>query len=575
MLSRYVLPVTKVQLKLLPEVKSSRQSLPKQVALPDSYNSFFSFPLSKTGYSGVVTYTRTDTVIPLKAEEGLTGLIQPRPAFSEKERISRSGSYPPDLNDPDSEEVNYKDLDGEGRAVVVDFGLFVLINVYCPNEGSGSKERENFKMNYHRLLEARVHGLIQEGRQVIVVGDLNACAAVEDHCEGRLMVARGLTEGLQGEEGFWGRDHRRWIRDWLIKDDGTGSLMDIVRRLWPDRKGMYTCAYISALLFHFVKCLTGWNTKISARETNYGTRIDFILITPGLVPWIKEADIQPDVKGSDHCPVFVHLRDEITNPDGSFTKLRDVLGVWSGDGLANPPEPPRLAAKHWDEYKQQLLSTFFAKKLDCAPSQQQISEVRSFSNIHGIQCQTESSHQTSPIVEEETQITGATKRRIIVTNSPKLTKKVKVSSPNQGSSEPKRKTVAGQSTIASFFSQSQPQIASNPASKSKLAFDGPSTPLTTRKRRCSPQSSIAPHSPPTQGVDEEPDYHPSFFLSESEPQLSSPSTLRDKDNDIQAWRSFLAPTQIPKCTTHREPAKEFTVNKAGPNKGKKFFICSR
>src|SRR5258708_31109929 len=109
---------------------------------------------------------------------------------------------------------------------------------------------------------------------------------------------------------------------------------------------MYTCAYILALLFHFVKCLTGWNTKISARETNYGTRIDFILITPGLVPWIKEADIQPHIKGSDHCPIFVHLRDEITNPDGSSTKLRDVLGVWSGGGHANPPEPPRLAAKH-------------------------------------------------------------------------------------------------------------------------------------------------------------------------------------------------------------------------------------
>ena len=230
---------------MLSEVKSSRLSLPKQVALPDSYNSFFSFPLSKTGYSGVVTYTRTDTVVSLKAEEGLTGLIQPRPRLSEEERISRPGLYPPDVADADEEEVNYKDLDSEGRAVVVDFGLFVLINVYCPNDGGGSKERETFKMNYHRTLEARVHGLLQEGREVIVVGDLNACAAVEDHCEGSLMVARGLAEGLQGEEGFWGKEYRRWIRDWLIKDDGTGSLVDIVRKLWPDRKGMYTCACIS------------------------------------------------------------------------------------------------------------------------------------------------------------------------------------------------------------------------------------------------------------------------------------------------------------------------------------------
>ena len=570
-------PFTRVgSTEFLPEVKSSRPSLPKQIALPSSYNSFFSFPLNKTGYSGVATYTRTDTVIPLKAEEGLTGLIQPRPAFSEKERISRSGSYPHDVDDPDAEKVNYKDLDGEGRAVVTDFGLFVLINVYCPNDGCGSTERENFKMNYHRLLEARVHGLIQEGRQVIVVGDLNACAAVDDHCEGQLMVARGLREGLQGEEGFWGKEYRRWIRDWLIKDDGTGCLIDIVRKFWPGRKGMYTCAYILVLVYRYVEFLTGWNTKISARATNYGTRIDFILITPGLIPWIKEADIQPDIKGSDHCPIFVHLRDEITNPDGSSTKLRDVLGVWSEGGLANPPEPPRLAAQHWDEHKQRLLSTFFAKKSDCAPSQQQISGVQSFSNIHGIECQLENGHQTPPIVEEEPQITGATKRKIIVANSPKSTKKLKVSSPNQGSSKPKRKPVAGQLTIASYFSQSQPEIASNSAPKSRLAFDGSSSILSpTRKRHSSPQPNIASHSLPTQGVDQEPDHLSSFFLSASEPQLSSPSTLRDKDKGIQAWRSFLALTEIPKCTTHGEPAKEFTVNKAGPNKGKKFFICSR
>jgi AP endonuclease-2 len=37
----------------------------------------------------------------------------------------------------------------------------------------------------------------------------------------------------------------------------------------------------------------------------------------------------------------------------------------------------------------------------------------------------------------------------------------------------------------------------------------------------------------------------------------------------------MAPVQPPKCTVHGEPAKEYTVNKPGPNKGKTFFICSR
>jgi AP endonuclease-2 len=56
-----------------------------------------------------------------------------------------------------------------------------------------------------------------------------------------------LAEGLQGEEGFWGLDYRRWIRDWLVHDDGRkgGSMVDIVRKFWPDRKGMYTCGLTS------------------------------------------------------------------------------------------------------------------------------------------------------------------------------------------------------------------------------------------------------------------------------------------------------------------------------------------
>lgn len=196
----------------------------------------------------MATYTRRSTLVPNKAEEGLTGLIQPKPSLTREERISSDGGYPSDLTFKpdddlaDEDELDFKELDSEGRAVVVDVGLFVLINVYCPNTGTGTDEREKFKRNYHKLLEARVDALIKENREVMVVGDLNACAAVQDHCEGPLLVARGLAEGLQGDEGFWGVDRRGYIRDWLVDSDGSGGCMvDIVRRFWPTRKGMYTC----------------------------------------------------------------------------------------------------------------------------------------------------------------------------------------------------------------------------------------------------------------------------------------------------------------------------------------------
>jgi len=229
-------------------VKSSRAGLTKSIGLPPSFDAFFSFPTKKSGYSGVATYTRTASVMPLKAEEGLCGFVQPKPPLTPEERVSIPESYPQRVMEEEVEDdetlgdVDFKDLDSEGRTVVVDFGLFVLINVYCPND-NGIEGRDKYKINFHRALEARTKGLIEkEKREVIVVGDLNACAAVIDHCEGQLMVARGLAEGLEGEAGFWGPEFRRRMRDWLVKEDETGGCMvDIVRRLWPDRKGMYTC----------------------------------------------------------------------------------------------------------------------------------------------------------------------------------------------------------------------------------------------------------------------------------------------------------------------------------------------
>jgi AP endonuclease-2 len=226
-------------------MKSSRQILPKQVAVPASFDSFFSFPTKKNGYSGIAVYTRRSAVVPLKAEEGLSGLVQPRPPLSDEERISSPSSYP--AESPGDDDLDYKDLDSEGRAVVVDLGLFVLISVYCPNDSTGTEEREKFKMDYHRMLAARVQTLIQEGREVMVVGDLNACPAVEDHCEGRIIIERGWAEGLEGEEGFWRNEYRRWLRDWLIRDNVAGGcVVDIVRKFWPERRGMYTC-----MLFFF------------------------------------------------------------------------------------------------------------------------------------------------------------------------------------------------------------------------------------------------------------------------------------------------------------------------------------
>ncbi|TFK39608.1 Endonuclease/exonuclease/phosphatase [Crucibulum laeve] len=625
------------------EMKSSRAGLPKSAAIPPSYDSFFSFPVKKTGYSGVAVYTRRSCVIPVKAEEGLTGMLQPKPPLTQEERISPARKYPierpvdeqdqlflapeGDLDETTEvdgeleetpgpvEPLTLKTIDAEGRALVVSFGLFVLINVYCPNDGTGSPERDAYKMAFHRLLSARVKELIEEGHEVVVVGDLNACASVLDHCEGELVLKRAQREGLDAENLFWGgKSGRSWLRDWLIREhEENGTLVDVVRKFWPGRKGMYTC----------------WNTKISARESNYGTRIDFILVTPGLVPWVKHADIQPEIKGSDHCPVYIDLHNEIIDAEGNTIRLGDVMG-----GLGR--EPPRLAAKFWDEYsgKQMLLGQFFGKKaasdgLEATAEQTPTSKFTQTATpcvrVPPVPQSSSSPANANPIPEGPSSIIAepipstasasitdsklipiasssdphqerslsqpklepsaksagdcsTTKRKLTADSNYAVTKKFKAGDSKAKGEEKK----AGQTKLASYFGR-QKSVSSLSTSTSKEGSVSKSNKKgKALKKVDEDELMLIEDDPPmnpieTQDVDIEADYQLALMLSqESTSSISSQTSGKGKTKDSgKAWSTLLTPIQAPKCIVHNEPAKELTVNKQGPNKGKRFFICSR
>ena len=66
-------------------------------------------------------------------------------------------------------------------------------------------------------------------------------------------------------------------------------MLDAFRKFHPEREKAFTC----------------WNTKLGCRKTNYGTRLDYVLVNRRLVDedLLSGCDIHPDVEGSDHCPV--------------------------------------------------------------------------------------------------------------------------------------------------------------------------------------------------------------------------------------------------------------------------------
>lgn len=53
---------------------------------------------------------------------------------------------------------------------------------------------------------------------------------------------------------------------------------------------------------------TWWSQRFpSVRQQNKGWRIDYINVTESLRDRLRSADIYPDVKHSDHCPVYLEI----------------------------------------------------------------------------------------------------------------------------------------------------------------------------------------------------------------------------------------------------------------------------
>lgn len=99
---------------------------------------------------------------------------------------------------------------------------------------------------------------------------------------------------------------------------------------------------------HTTDAFTCWNTKVNARATNYGSRIDYIFVDQLLIPSMKDSLILSEVLGSDHCPVV-----------GSFN-IKPIKAT----------RCPTACIKNFPEFSgvQQKLSCFFEKKAEGSTS---------------------------------------------------------------------------------------------------------------------------------------------------------------------------------------------------------------
>jgi len=271
-------------------------------------------------------------------------------------------------------------------------------------------------MAYSYTLAERVGNLIAMGREVIIVGDLNIAHLPIDHC--------GNVNRVTRDEHLSEHPARHWLDQFLAPN---GDFTDITRVYHPTRKAMYTC----------------WDTIKDTRPANYGARIDYTLVTKGLLKWIKFADIQPNVYGSDHCPIYVDLRDEIQNEDGSTSKLSDFLLVDS----QTKRKVPTLATVCWPEFSGRRLQSFFAAAKPIVKPE--------FPTVEGsIGNDKEKTPQPSPIRDTSIHMNG--KRKASESDASAQAKKVTL---------PAKKTPPkpsnGQMNIKNFFSKSKSAAAAS------------------------------------------------------------------------------------------------------------------
>jgi exodeoxyribonuclease III len=166
--------------------------------------------------------------------------------------------------------------DAEGRVIRADYGKLTIVNAYFPS-GTSGEERQSYKYVWLDEFLAYLEDLRKTRPRLIITGDYNIAHREIDIHD---------PKGNKNSSGFL-PDERAWMDKWVA-----AGYVDSFRHLHPEKTGAYSW----------------WSQRFpSVRLQNKGWRIDYISVTKNLARQIVAADIYPEVKHSDHCPVYLEI----------------------------------------------------------------------------------------------------------------------------------------------------------------------------------------------------------------------------------------------------------------------------
>jgi AP endonuclease-2 len=506
----------------------------------------------------VAIYTRNSVCAPIRAEEGIVGVLCPPNSttqFRDLPKDKQIGGYPKPGQLQLGGNVDENTLDSEGRCVILEFPAFVLIGTYSP--ANRDESRDDFRLGYMEALDLRVRNLVAMGKRVVVTGDINV---IRDTMDTANLLERLRKENMTVAD-FFSAPSRRVFNQLLFKgnviaprdeDRENPVLWDLGRLFHPTRQGMFTC----------------WDTKKNSRPGNFGSRIDYVLCSDDMKNWFIDSNIQEGLMGSDHCPVFATLNDtveidgkeicikDIMNPPGVFAdgkRLKD----WSTKDLLP------LSAKLIPEFdRRRSIKDMFFKK----PTTQQ--------NMPAL-CQEPSTNQDDDLgqslasetpgrMDSEPSSSNKSAPSPVKSSSGGLKRTPSVS---VSSNTPQKKARGGLSKEPSM----------NASSKGQSSLMGFFKPKATNSMAKNPEDELLP---PVDGLHGTGELESSY--TSIKPEMLRPDTGDTKGNSTatkpdenvfdpieakESWSKLLGKRILPKCE-HGEDCISLVTRKPGMNRGK-------
>lgn len=195
--------------------------------------------------------------------------------FTKNKPINVYYDFPESISEKyDFKDTELRDSHSEGRVLTAEYDKFFFVTVYTPNSKDDlSRLGLRHKVWDPAFLEYMRH--LHTIKPVIFCGDLNVAYSEEDLANPKQNIGKhGYTD--EERQGFG-----RFL--------GSGFVDSF--RLFTKGNGHYTW----------------WTHWANARARNVGWRIDYFMVSKRLVKNVVQAEIHPNIMGSDHCPISIEL----------------------------------------------------------------------------------------------------------------------------------------------------------------------------------------------------------------------------------------------------------------------------